>query len=61
MQPYGWMTPIPAEKTEYANAIKDDVRWLGFDWEERTYHASDYFDQFYEWAIQLMTTAKLCL
>ena len=34
-----------AEKTEYAEAIQRDVKWLGFDWEERLFHASDYFDQ----------------
>ena len=34
-----------AEKTEYAEAIESDVRWLGFDWEDRFFHASDYFDQ----------------
>ena len=34
-----------AEKIEYANAIKDDVKWLGFNWGERLYHASDYCDR----------------
>ena len=41
-----------AEKTEYADAIMEDVRWLGFDWEDRLCYASDYFDQLHEWAIQ---------
>ena len=47
-----------AEKTEYAKAIMEDVRWLGFDWEDRLCHASDYFDQLHEWAIQLIQAGK---
>ena len=47
-----------AEKTEYAEAIQKDVRWLGFDWEERFYHASDYFQQLYEWALKLIKDGK---
>ena len=47
-----------AEKTEYAEAIREDVRWLGFDWEERFYHASDYFQQLYEWALKLIKDGK---
>ena len=47
-----------AEKTEYAEAIKSDVRWLGFDWEERFFHASDYFDQLHDWAVQLINKGK---
>ncbi len=47
-----------AEKTEYADAIMEDVRWLGFDWEDRLCHASDYFDQLHEWAIQLIQAEK---
>src|SRR6266404_7167465 len=38
------------EEVEYVEAIKDNVRWLGFDWGDRLYHASDYFDQLYEYA-----------
>jgi glutaminyl-tRNA synthetase len=38
------------EDIEYAEAIEQDVRWLGFDWGERHYHASDYFEQLYQWA-----------
>ena len=34
------------EETEYVNAIKADIRWLGYDWEDREYYASDYFGQF---------------
>src|SRR6056300_29622 len=47
-----------AEKTEYAEAIMSDVRWLGFDWEERLFHASDYFEQLHTWAIQLIEAGK---
>ncbi len=42
------------EDEEYVEAIKEDVKWLGFDWEDRLYFASDYFDKFYEYAIQLI-------
>ena len=42
------------EEDEYVNSIKEDVRWLGFDWGEHEYYASDYFDQLYEWAIQMI-------
>ncbi len=42
------------EDMEYANAIKEDVRWLGFDWEDRDYYASDYYAQLYEWALVLI-------
>jgi len=42
------------EEQEYVDAIREDVRWLGFDWEDREYYASDYFDQLYEWAVKLI-------
>jgi glutaminyl-tRNA synthetase len=42
------------EEQEYIDAIIRDIRWLGFDWEERLYFASDYFEQLYLWAIQLI-------
>jgi glutaminyl-tRNA synthetase len=42
------------EEDEYVEAIKDDVRWLGFDWEDRLFYASDYFQQLYDWAEQLI-------
>jgi glutaminyl-tRNA synthetase len=42
------------ESEEYQEAIKDDVRWLGFDWGDRLYHASDYFGQLYDFAVQLI-------
>ena len=47
-----------AEKMEYAEAIQSDVRWLGFDWEDRFFHASDYFDQLNAWAVQLIKNGK---
>ncbi|HEY5064756.1 MAG TPA: glutamine--tRNA ligase/YqeY domain fusion protein [Xanthobacteraceae bacterium] len=42
------------EDQEYIDAIERDVRWLGFDWGKNLYHASDYFEQLYEWAEQLI-------
>ena len=42
------------EEDEYVQSIKEDVRWIGFDWGEHEYYASDYFEQLYEWAIQLI-------
>ncbi len=42
------------ESQEYVDAIMRDVRWLGFDWNEHLYYASDYFDRLYEWAEQLI-------
>jgi glutaminyl-tRNA synthetase len=44
------------EEQEYIDAIKQDVRWLGFDWGEHLHHASDYFEQLYEWAEHLIRT-----
>jgi glutaminyl-tRNA synthetase len=46
------------EEQEYIDAIKHDVRWLGFDWGEHLYHASDYFAQLYAWAEHLVTAGK---
>src|SRR5215468_5869957 len=46
------------EELEYVESIKEDVRWLGFDWQDRLYYASDYFDQLYEWAVQLIKAGK---
>jgi glutaminyl-tRNA synthetase len=46
------------EEEEYVQSIMQDVRWLGFDWEDRLYYASDYFEQLYEWAIQLIQSGK---
>lgn len=42
------------ENAEFVNAIKEDVQWLGFDWEQRLYFASDYFEQLYAYAVQLI-------
>jgi glutaminyl-tRNA synthetase len=46
------------ESLEYVESIKEDVRWLGFDWEDREFYASDYFDQLYLYAIQLIKAGK---
>ena len=46
------------EETEYVDSIIEDVRWLGGDWEDRLFYASDYFGQLYEWAIQLIKAGK---
>ncbi len=46
------------EKMEYVEAIKADVRWLGFDWEDREYYASDYFEQLFEFAVVLVNKGK---
>ncbi|MCL4840080.1 MAG: glutamine--tRNA ligase, partial [Thermoanaerobaculia bacterium] len=46
------------EEEEYVASIKQDVRWLGFDWEEREHYASDYFEQLYQWAEQLIQAGK---
>ena len=42
------------EKTSFVEAIKEDIKWLGFDWEDREYYASDYFQTLYEYAIVLI-------
>jgi glutaminyl-tRNA synthetase len=46
------------EDIRYEEAIKDDVRWLGFDWEDRIYYASDYFGQLYEYALRLISEGR---
>ncbi len=46
------------EEVEYVESIKQDVRWLGFDWQNREYYASDYFEQLFEYAIQLIKKGK---
>jgi len=46
------------EEVEYVESIKDDIRWLGYDWKDREYYASDYFEQLYEWAIKLIKDGK---
>jgi glutaminyl-tRNA synthetase len=46
------------EEQEYIDAIERDVRWLGFDWGKHLYHASDYFEQLYDWAEHLIRSGK---
>jgi glutaminyl-tRNA synthetase len=46
------------EEVEYVESIKEDVRWLGFDWDEREYYASDYFQQLHDFAVQLIKDGK---
>ena len=46
------------EEAEYVEAQKEDIRWLGYDWEDREYYASDYYEQLYEWAVQLVQDGK---
>jgi glutaminyl-tRNA synthetase len=46
------------ESQEHADEIMRDIRWLGFDWGDHLYHASDYFEQLYQWAVQLIKAGK---
>ena len=46
------------ESVEYVESIKADVRWLGFDWRDRLFHASDYFEQLYQFAVHLIKKSK---
>src|SRR5574340_556535 len=46
------------EEVEYVDSIMADVRWLGFDWENRLYYASDYFEQMYDYSVHLIKTDK---
>ncbi len=46
------------EELEYVESIKEDVRWLGFDWGERLYYASDYFQKLYEYAVELIKKGR---
>ena len=46
------------ENTDYVESIKRDVKWLGFDWDDREYYASDYFEQLYDYALRLITDGK---
>ncbi|HRC67833.1 MAG TPA: glutamine--tRNA ligase, partial [Bacteroidales bacterium] len=64
-QKYGGFTNLRFDDTnptkegeEYVDAIKEDIRWLGFSWDDRDYYASDYFDQLYEWAEKLILEGK---
>src|SRR5512140_2163301 len=46
------------EDVEYVDSIMEDVKWLGFDWEDRLFYASDYFEQLYEFAVILIRKRK---
>ena len=46
------------EEQEYIDAIQEDIRWLGFDWGDHLYYASDYFHQLYDWAVHLIATGN---
>ncbi|MDQ1351972.1 MAG: glutaminyl-tRNA synthetase [Acidobacteriota bacterium] len=46
------------EEEEYVQSIKEDIRWLGFDWGDREYYASNYFEQLYQYAVQLIEAGK---
>jgi len=46
------------EELEYVESIKEDIRWLGFDWEDREFYASDYFDQLHDWAVQMIKDGR---
>src|SRR5512135_555465 len=46
------------EEVEYVDSIQQDIRWLGFDWGENLYYASDYFEQLYQWAVELIKAGK---
>ncbi|MEW5923461.1 MAG: glutamine--tRNA ligase/YqeY domain fusion protein [Candidatus Zixiibacteriota bacterium] len=46
------------EESEYVESMQRDIKWLGFDWEDRLFYASDYFEQLYEWAIKLIKDGK---
>src|SRR5216110_3930856 len=46
------------EEQEYVDSIIRDVRWIGFDWGDRMFYASDYFDQLYAWAVKLIKAGK---
>jgi glutaminyl-tRNA synthetase len=51
-------TDPSGESQEYVDSIIRDVRWLGFDWEDRLYYASDYYEQLYQYAVQLIKKGK---
>jgi glutaminyl-tRNA synthetase len=64
-QDYGGLTNLrfddtnpSKEETEYVESIQEDVRWLGFDWQDRLYFASDYFGKLYDWAEELILAGK---
>jgi glutaminyl-tRNA synthetase len=51
--------PDPSkESIEYVESIEEDVRWLGFDWGNRLFYASDYYEQLYQYAVELIKAGK---
>ncbi|HEY9115442.1 MAG TPA: glutamine--tRNA ligase/YqeY domain fusion protein [Bacteroidales bacterium] len=46
------------EEVEYVDSIMEDVRWLGFEWNDKPYYASDYFEQLYDWAVEIIKAGK---
>jgi glutaminyl-tRNA synthetase len=46
------------EEAEYVESIIDDVKWLGYEWDDRQYYASDYFEQLYQYAVRLIKDGK---
>jgi glutaminyl-tRNA synthetase len=46
------------EEAEFVQSIIEDIKWLGYDWEDRLYYASDYFEQLYQWAVKLIKDGK---
>ncbi len=46
------------EEQQYIDSIKEDIQWLGFDWGDREYYASDYYGQLYDWAVALIEKGK---
>ena len=46
------------EETEYVDAIKEDIQWLGFEWDKEPLYTSNYFEQLYQWAIQMIKEGK---
>ncbi len=46
------------EDVEYVDSIMEDIKWLGFEWNDKPYYASDYFDQLYEWAVEFIKHGK---
>jgi len=64
-QAYGGLTNLrfddtnpTKEEVEYVESIQEDIRWLGFDWDDRLYFASDYFDALYDYAVELIKKGK---
>ena len=49
------------EDVKFVDAIQEDIKWLGFNWGDRLYYASDYFDKLYEYAVKLIKKESLCM